>query len=282
MKALVTGAKGQLGTELTKLLEERGTDYIGIDYQDLDITDAEAVMDYFAEAQPTVVYHCAAYTAVDKAEDEGKQANWNVNVEGTRNVARAAKAVGVSLVYISTDYVFDGTNTNEYQVDDETNPQNEYGRAKLAGEKAVQEEMSNYYIVRTSWVFGEYGHNFVYTMKRLAETHPKLTVVNDQFGRPTWTRTLAEFVSYIVEKEADFGTYHLSNDDSCSWYEFAKEILQDEDIEIAPVDSSQFPQKATRPKHSIMDLSKAKATGFAIPTWQEALREFQNSDEIKQ
>lgn len=274
MKALVTGAKGQLGTELTKLLEERGTDYIGIDYQDLDIIDAEAVMDYFSEAQPTVVYHCAAYTAVDKAEDEGKQANWNVNVDGTKNVARAAKAINASLVYISTDYVFDGTNTNEYQVDDETNPQNEYGRAKLAGEKAVQEEMSNYYIVRTSWVFGEYGHNFVYTMKRLAETHPKLTVVNDQFGRPTWTRTLAEFITHLLEKEADFGTYHLSNDDSCSWYEFAKEILKDEDIEIAPVDSTQFPQKATRPKHSIMDLSKAKGTGFEIVTWQEALREF--------
>lgn len=280
MKALVTGAKGQLGTELSKLLEEKGMDYVGIDYQDLDITDAEAVMDYFSESQPTVVYHCAAYTAVDKAEDEGKQANWNVNVEGTKNVARAAKAVGASLVYISTDYVFDGTNTNEYQVDDETNPQNEYGRAKLAGEKAVQEEMSNYYIVRTSWVFGEHGHNFVYTMKRLAETHPKLTVVNDQFGRPTWTRTLAEFVSYIVEKEADFGTYHLSNDDSCSWYEFAKEILKDEDIEIAPVDSTQFPQKATRPKHSIMDLSKAKGTGFEIPTWQEALTEFSESADL--
>lgn len=277
MKALVTGAKGQLGTELTKLLEERGTDYIGIDYQDLDITDAEAVMAYFAEAQPAVVYHCAAYTAVDKAEDEGKEVNWNVNVEGTRNVARAAKAVGASLVYISTDYVFDGTNTDEYQVDDETNPQNEYGRSKLAGEKAVQEEMFNYYIVRTSWVFGEYGHNFVYTMKRLAETHPKLTVVNDQYGRPTWTRTLSEFVTHLVEKEVEFGTYHLSNNDSCSWYEFAKEILKDEDIEITPVDSSEFPQKATRPKHSIMELSKAKATGFEIPTWQDALEEFKKS-----
>lgn len=280
MKALVTGAKGQLGTELTKLLEERGTKYIGIDYQDLDITDAEAVMEYFAETQPKVVYHCAAYTAVDKAEDEGKQANWNVNVEGTRNVARAAKAVGASLVYISTDYVFDGTNTDEYQVDDETNPQNEYGHAKLAGEKAVQEEMSSYYIVRTSWVFGEYGHNFVYTMKRLAETHPKLTVVNDQFGRPTWTRTLAEFITYLLENEAEFGTYHLSNDDSCSWYEFAKEILKDEDIEIIPVDSTQFPQKATRPKHSIMDLSKAKATRFEIPTWREALAEFSESADL--
>lgn len=280
MTVLVTGAKGQLGTELTKLLEEKGTDYVGIDYQDLDITNEEAVIEYFSEAKPTVVYHCAAYTAVDKAEDEGKEANWNVNVEGTRNVAKASEAAGASLVYISTDYVFNGTNKDDYQVDDETNPQNEYGRAKLAGEKAVQEEMSNYYIVRTSWVFGEYGHNFVYTMKRLAETYPRLTVVNDQFGRPTWTRTLAEFVTHLVEKEADCGTYHLSNNDSCSWYEFAKEILKDEDIEIVPVDSTQFPQKATRPKHSIMDLSKAKATGFEIPTWQEALAEFSESADL--
>ena len=273
MKALVTGAKGQLGTELTHLLDERDTVYVGIGYEDVDITDAEAVMDFFTSEKPSVVYHCAAYTAVDKAEDEGKDQNWAVNVDGTRNVARAAKAVGATLVYISTDYVFDGNNEEEYQVDDKTNPQSEYGKAKLAGEKAVQEEMADYYIVRTSWVFGEYGPNFVYTMKRLAETHPKLTVVDDQFGRPTWTRTLAEFITHLANTEAEYGTYHLSNDDSCSWYEFAKEILKDEDVEVTPVDSSQFPQKAIRPKHSIMDLGKAKGTGFEIVTWQEALRE---------
>lgn len=243
----------------------------------MDITDSNSVKELLDKEHPTVVFHCAAYTAVDKAEDEGKELNWKVNVDGTRKVAQAAEAIGAKLVYISTDYVFDGTNTEEYHVDDETNPQNKYGKAKLAGEKAVHEEMSNYYIIRTSWVFGEFGHNFVYTMKRLAETHPKLTVVNDQFGRPTWTRTLAEFMLHLVEAEPAYGTYHLSNNGSCSWYEFAKEILKDTKVEVAPVNSSQYPQKATRPKHSIMNLKKSKETGFEIVTWQEALRKFDKS-----
>ncbi|PRY74060.1 dTDP-4-dehydrorhamnose reductase [Alkalibacterium olivapovliticus] len=277
MKVLVTGANGQLGKEVSKLLREVGVEFASANHSEMDITDSSSVKKIFDQEHPTVVFHCAAYTAVDKAEDEGKELNWKVNVEGTRNVAKAAEAIGAKLVYISTDYVFDGTNTEVYHVDDETNPQNEYGKAKLAGEKAVQEEMTNYYIVRTSWVFGEFGHNFVYTMKRLAETHPKLTVVNDQFGRPTWTRTLAEFMVHLVEKEAAYGTYHLSNDGSCSWYEFAEEILKDADVEVAPVDSSQYPQKATRPKHSIMNLKKSKETGFEIVTWQEALRKFDKS-----
>ena len=131
----------------------------------------------------------------------------------------------------------------EYEVDDQTNPLNEYGRTKLLGEKAVEEILEDYYIIRTSWVFGIYGHNFVFTMQRLAETRDKLTVVNDQFGRPTWTRTLAEFMVYVIEEKAPFGIYHLSNENSCSWYEFAKEILKDTDVEVAPVTSEEFPQK---------------------------------------
>ena len=138
----------------------------------------------------------------------------------------------------------------------------------------MQSIMSKYYIVRTSWVFGKYGNNFVYTMQRLASSNPRLTIVNDQYGRPTWTKTLAEFITYIVDNNADYGVYHLSNDNSCTWYDFAKEILKDSDVEVAPVTSAEFPQKAHRPKYSIMDLSKAKATGFVIPTWQEALAEF--------
>lgn len=197
-----------------------------------------------------------------------------VNVEGTKNVAKAAEEVGATLIYISTDYVFDGTNQGEYKETDQTNPQNEYGRAKLAGEQAVQKLVSKYYIVRTSWVFGEFGKNFVFTMKRLAETYPTLTVVADQFGRPTWTRTLAEFVTYLIEQKAEYGIYHLSNEGSCSWYEFAKEILKENDVEVAPVTSEEYPQKATRPKHSVMDLKKVKQIGFVIPTWQEALAYF--------
>lgn len=278
-KILITGANGQLGSELRNLLDERGVAYDAFDSKGLDITDKQAVDAKFDALQPAVVYHCAAYTAVDNAEDEGKQINWQVNEDGTRNVAEAAKRVGAKLVYISTDYVFDGTNPGEYQVDDPTNPKNEYGKAKLAGEQAVKEAMDDYYIIRTSWVFGKYGKNFVYTMLRLAKDHDKLTVVNDQFGRPTWTRTLAEFMTYLVDNDEPFGTYQLSNENSCSWYEFAKEILKDEDVEVAPVDSSAYPAKAYRPRHSIMSLDKAETTGFKIPNWQTALAKFM--EEIK-
>jgi dTDP-4-dehydrorhamnose reductase len=273
-KILITGTNGQLGTELRNLLDERGVAYDAFDAKDMDITDQQAVDAKFDALKPAVVYHCAAYTAVDKAEDEGKQVNWRVNEDGTRNVAAAAKRVGAKLVYISTDYVFDGTNSDEYQVDDPTNPKNEYGKAKLAGERAVKEKTDDYYIIRTSWVFGKYGKNFVYTILRLAKDHDKLTVVDDQFGRPTWTRTLAEFMTYLVDHEEPFGTYQLSNENSCSWYEFAKEILKDQDVEVAPVPSEAYPQKAYRPRHSIMSLSKAEETGFEIISWQEALAKF--------
>ena len=270
---LLTGGNGQLGTELRHLLDEKGVKYVSTDAKEMDITDAQATMDYITNLKPTVIYHCAAYTAVDKAEDEGKELDEKINVDGTRNVALAAKKVGATLVYISTDYVFDGKlKDGEYAVDAPINPLNEYGRTKALGEKAVQEIMDDYYIIRTSWVFGKYGHNFVFTMQKLAETRDELTIVNDQFGRPTWTRTLAEFMYFVIDQKAPFGIYHLSNDNACSWYEFAKEILKDTDVKVSPVTSEQFPQKATRPQYSVMDLSKAKALGFHIPTWQEALQ----------
>lgn len=270
---LLTGGNGQLGTELRHLLDEKGVEYVSTDAKKMDITDAQATMDYITNLKPTVIYHCAAYTAVDKAEDEGKALDEKINVDGTRNVALAAKEVGATLVYISTDYVFDGKlKDGEYAVDAPINPLNEYGRTKALGEKAVQEIMDDYYIIRTSWVFGKYGHNFVFTMQKLAETRDELTIVNDQFGRPTWTRTLAEFMYFVIDQNAPFGIYHLSNDNACSWYEFAKEILKDTDVKVSPVTSEQFPQKATRPQYSVMDLSKAKALGFHIPTWQEALQ----------
>lgn len=277
MTALITGGTGQLGSELRKLLDEKQVAYISVGSKELDITNVEAVNQLIFELKPTIIYHCAAYTAVDAAEDEGKDLNQAVNVIGTENVAKAAEGVGATLVYISTDYVFDGTNQGEYKETDPTNPQSEYGRAKLAGEQAVQKLVSKHYIVRTSWVFGEFGKNFVFTMQRLAETHPKLTVVADQFGRPTWTRTLAEFVNYLIEQKAEYGIYHLSNEGSCSWYEFAKEILKDKEVEVVPVTSEEYPQRANRPKHSVMDLSKAKATGFIIPTWKKTLSLFERS-----
>lgn len=277
---LVTGAKGQLGSELVKLLDEKEVAYVAADSKKLDITDETAVREFILALKPTVIYHCAAYTAVDAAEDEGKTANHLVNVQGTENVAKAAESVGAEMVYISTDYVFDGTNEGEYPVDAPTNPQNEYGRAKLAGEQVVQELCSKYYIVRTSWVFGEFGNNFVFTMQRLARTHSRLTVVSDQIGRPTWTRTLAEFMLHLTTTHQDYGIYHLSNDGLCSWYEFATEILKDEAVEVAPVTSEEYPQKAYRPKHSILDLSKTKDTGFIISTWKEALRSFLEETEL--
>lgn len=277
MQYLVTGANGQLGTELSKMMDDRGLNYWGYDAKDMDITNRDLVFDKIRDLKPDVIFHCAAYTAVDPAEDDGKALNWQVNVDGTKNVADAAAEVGATLVYISTDYVFDGTNEGEYQVDDTTNPQNEYGRAKLAGENAVRAASDNYYIIRTSWVFGEYGKNFVYTMLNLAKTHDTLTVVNDQVGRPTWTNTLAQFMLYVVKNQAAFGTYQLSNDDSCTWYEFAREILKDTDTKVLPVTSVQYPQKAKRPAHSIMSLDKAEATGFVVPTWEEALGKFLRS-----
>ena len=271
---LITGSNGQLGTELRHLLDEKRIAYVATDAAEMNITDKNAVDIIFQEVNPTVVYHCAAYTAVDKAEDEGREMNALINEIGTKNVAEAAESVGATMFYISTDYVFDGTKPDQYQVNDTANPKNEYGRAKYVGEQLVESICSKYYIIRTSWVFGEYGNNFVYTMRRLAESYPKLTVVNDQVGRPTWTRTLAEFLLHLNDVKAEYGIYHLSNDNSCSWYEFAREILKDSDVEVSPVTSEQYPQKAYRPKHSIMDLSKAKATGFNIPTWQEVLASF--------
>ena len=200
--------------------------------------------------------------------------NWQVNADGTRSVAEAAKRVGAKMVYISTDYVFDGTNEGEYGVDALTNLQNEYGKAKLAVEKAIKEILDDYYIIRTSWVLGRYGKNFVYTMLRFAKDHDKLTVVNDQFGCPTWPRTLTEFMTYLVDHNQPFGIYQLSNKGSCSWYEFASEILKDQDVEVAPVDSSAYLAKAYRPHHSVMSLKKAEATGYEIVDWQTALDEF--------
>lgn len=277
MKYLITGANGQLGQELQKFLSERQLNFVAFDSHQLDITDKEKVMSIFKQENPDIVFHAAAYTKVDLAEDEGRSQNWQVNVEGTKNIADAVKQYSAKLVAVSTDYVFDGMNLGEYKEDDPVNPQNAYGRAKLAGELAIIESDADAYIVRTSWVFGEFGNNFVYTMQRLAETYPKLTVVNDQMGRPTWTRTLAEFMLHLIETKSEYGIYQLSNDNTATWYEFAQEILKATSVKVMPVTSAEFPQKAYRPEHSVMSLEKAKSTEFEIPTWQDALEEFLNT-----
>ena len=275
---LITGANGQLGTELCYLMDDMELKYEATTLDNLDITDQQQVFETLRRVQPSHIIHCAAYTAVDKAEDEGRDLNYKVNVDGTRYLATAAKELGIPLVYISTDYVFDGNLADgEYLVDSPTNPMNEYGKAKLQGEEVVRDLLSDYYIIRTSWGFGKYGHNFVYTMRRLAKERPQLTIVNDQYGRPTWTRTLAEFVVFLLQNQSPYGIYHLSNDDACTWYEFAREILKDTDLEVLPVTSAEFPQKAYRPKHSVMSLQKAKRLGFTIPTWRDALQQFLSS-----
>lgn len=272
---LVTGSNGQLGQELCHLLDDKKLPYIAATKETLDITNKEQVEEVVKKINPAVIFHCAAYTQVDKAEDEGKEVNHDVNVTGTENIANVAKKVGATLVYISTDYVFDGETTYEYVTNAVTNPQNEYGKAKLLGEEAVQSIMKDdYYIIRTSWVFGEYGNNFVYTMKKLSETHPTLTVINDQIGRPTWTKTLAEFMVFVIQENAPCGMYHLSNDGVCSWYEFAREILKETEVEVRPIASSDYPQVAKRPMYSVLNLDKTKQLGFVIPTWTDALTSF--------
>lgn len=275
---LITGSNGQLGTELRYLLDERSVDYVAVDVAEMDITNSAKVEEVFAQVKPSLVYHCAAYTAVDAAEEEGKALNEAINVAGTEHIAKACERYGATLVYISTDYVFDGQKPagQEWLETDTPDPQTAYGRAKRLGELAVERYTKQFYIIRTAWVFGHYGKNFVFTMQNLAKTHSRLTVVNDQHGRPTWTRTLAEFMCHLADNRKPYGYYHLSNDakEDTTWYDFAREILKETAVEVVPVDSSAFPAKAKRPFNSTMNLDKAKATGFVIPTWQEALEAF--------
>lgn len=278
MTILITGSNGQLGMEVQMLLKEKEIPFVAYDREELDITDLEKVNTAFNKIKPTYIFHCAAFTAVDKAEDEGKELNELVNVIGSKNIALASEEVGATLIYISTDYVFDGSKDGEmYTEVDKPNPLNEYGKSKLSGENEVQKNCSKSYIIRTSWVFGEYGNNFVYTMKKLSKTMDKLTIVDDQIGRPTWTRTLSEFMLFLVQNDINYGIYNLSNDNSCSWYQFAQEILKNDTIDVLPIPSSEFPQKALRPKYSVLDLKKTKNTGFVIDSWQEALAKMMNN-----
>ncbi|MBT2678839.1 dTDP-4-dehydrorhamnose reductase [Bacillus sp. ISL-35] len=275
MKIIVTGANGQLGQDVVSILKENDQfEVFSFGREDLDIVNEQKVNEVIHSINPDWILHCAAYTNVEAAEDTGKELNWKVNRDGSAIISKAASKVSAKLIYISTDYVFDGTKQDQYQTNDPTNPLNEYGAAKLAGEKAVLEYSPNAHIIRTSWVFGENGNNFVYTMLKLAGKMDTLKVVNDQFGRPTYAYDLASFMVYIVKNNIPGGVYHFSNDEQATWFEFAKEILKDQDVEVLPVDSNEFPQKATRPKHTIMSLSSVKETGFVIPSWKNALVRF--------
>lgn len=275
MKVLVTGAKGQLGTDLMNELAKRGIEGIGVDVQEMDITDAEACRRVIKNSGADAVIHCAAYTAVDAAEDNVDLCR-RINGEGTRNVAQACKEADVKLMYISTDYVFDGQGTRPWEPDDERHPLNVYGQTKYEGELAVEELSDKYFIVRIAWVFGVAGKNFIKAMLRLGKERGAVSVVDDQIGSPTYTYDLARLLVDMIQTDK-YGRYHATNEGLCSWYEFAKEIFRQAgmDVPVTPVSSDAFPAKATRPSNSRLNKDKLSENGFErLPAWQDALGRF--------
>ncbi|WP_139691819.1 dTDP-4-dehydrorhamnose reductase [Sporolactobacillus terrae] len=277
-KILVTGGHGQLGTELTLMLKDKGFEAYGLGHEELDITDLEHVRSIFREIKPDVVCHTAAYTAVDKAETD-RDGAFLVNAYGTRNVAIAAEEVGAKLVYVSTDYVFNGGKEGAYSEFDFPSPLGVYGQSKYAGEQFVRDFHSKFFIARTSWVYGQYGGNFVKTMLKLAETHDQLKVVNDQRGCPTYTKDLAEKIIELFQTDK-YGVYHLSNSGTCTWYEFAKAIFEMKglDITVNPCTTEEFPRPAKRPKNSEFEHMALRLNGFEdIRGWKEAIIAYLNS-----
>lgn len=275
MKVLVTGTKGQLGYDVVNELEKRGHTAVAVDIEEMDITDAVSVERVITEAEVEAVIHCAAYTAVDAAEDNVEICR-RVNAEGTENIAKVCKKLDLKMIYISTDYVFDGEGERPWEPDDERHPLNVYGQTKYEGELAVEKYLEKYFIVRIAWVFGMNGKNFIKTMLKLSETHEELKVVDDQVGSPTYTYDLAVLLVDMVESDK-YGRYHATNEGLCTWYEFAKEIFRQAGVEVKvnPVTSDMFPAKAKRPKNSRMSKEKLDANGFhRLPTWQDALERY--------
>ena len=275
MKVLVTGVRGQLGYDVVNELEKRGLEAIGVDIQEMDITDEASVNSVIGEAAPDAVIHCAAYTAVDAAEDNIEICR-KVNADGTQNIANMCKKLDIPMIYISTDYVFDGQGERPWLPDDERAPLNVYGQTKYEGEIAVQNTLDKYFIVRIAWVFGVNGKNFIKTMLNLGKTREHLTVVNDQFGSPTYTYDLARLLVDMIQTDK-YGIYHATNEGICTWYEFACEIFKQADlnVSVAPVTADQYPAKAKRPSNSRMSKDKLEENGFEkLPTWQDALKRY--------
>ena len=271
MRVLVTGVKGQLGYDVMNELAGRGHEGIGVDIQEMDITDAASVEKVITEAAPDAVIHCAAYTAVDAAEDNVDLCR-RVNAGGIENIARVCKALNCKMMYISTDYVFNGQGTRPWEPDDKREPLNVYGQTKYEGELAV-ETLEKFFLVRIAWVFGVNGKNFIKTMLNLGKTRDHLTVVADQIGSPTYTYDLARLLVDMIETDK-YGRYHATNEGLCSWYEFACEIFKQAgmNVTVSPVTSDQYPAKAKRPMNSRMDKSKLDEMGFKrLPSWQDAL-----------
>lgn len=274
MKIVVTGANGQLGQEVVKLFATKYEVY-GLGRGQLDITNEIECHEVLTRLQPDVIIHSAAFTAVDLAETNETEA-YLVNSDGTRNLVIVAEQIGAKFVYISTDYVFDGTATTAYSEDDDTNPQSVYGKSKRAGEIHVLTNTSKHFIVRTSWVYGLYGNNFVKTMLNLAKTRESLKVISDQFGSPTYTLDLAKFLEQLIQSEC-YGIFHASNSGVCSWYEFACAIFDEYGvtIKVEPCTTEEFLRPAPRPRNSAIEHKAILANGFEdLRAWREGLRAF--------
>lgn len=274
IRIVVTGANGQLGQDIVKHLKTKHEVH-GLGREQLDVTNEIQCLQILEELRPDVVIHSAAYTSVDLAETEEELA-FRVNAEGTRILAVAAERIGAKLCYISTDYVFDGTAESPYREDDKTNPQSVYGKSKRAGEQHVESLSSKFFIVRTSWVYGMYGANFVKTILNLAKTRDSLKVVNDQYGSPTYTVDLALFLEQLVQTDL-YGIYHASNSGVCSWYDFACAIFEESGMEIKvdPCTTDEFPRPAPRPLNSAMEHRAIRVNGFEdLRPWREGLRAF--------
>lgn len=287
MKYLITGAGGQLGYDVKRELLKRGVsenDIATPRSSELDITDTEAVKNYTENFHPDVIFHCAAYTNVDGAENDAKACR-KVNVDGTENLTQAAEKVGAKIIYISTDYVFDGENPEPYDVDDETAPQSVYGQTKREGELAVQ-QYPKHFIVRTAWVFGLNGKNFVKTMLKVAQGRDEVTVVDDQIGSPTYTVDLARFLVDLAEGD-NYGTYHATNEGFCSWAEFTEEVYRDAgvDTKVKKVTTEEYIElagrpQAKRPHYSKLSKDSIERNGFTgLPSWQDATKRY--IDELK-
>lgn len=276
MKVLVTGVKGQLGHDVMDELALRGIEGFGVDVEEMDITDRTACETVISQEKPDAVIHCAAYTAVDAAEDNLELCR-KINAEGTRNIARVCKAMDIKMMYISTDYVFNGGGERPWEPDDHREPLNVYGLTKYEGEIAVEQNVQKYFIVRIAWVFGVNGKNFIKTMLRLGKEKGAVSVVDDQIGSPTYTYDLARLLVDMIQTDK-YGRYHATNEGLCSWYEFACEIFRQagmDEVKVTPVDSDGFPAKAKRPSNSRMSKEKLTENGFErLPSWQNALERY--------
>lgn len=272
LKILVTGANGQLGHDILLNLTARGIEGIPADIAEFDITQAQATDHFISEHKPDAVIHCAAYTAVDKAEDDAERCKL-INETGTINIAHACKKIDAKLIYVSTDYVFPGTGETPYEVDALKGPLSVYGRTKLAGEEAVSGLLKRYFIVRTSWVFGKNGNNFVKTMLRLGKEREEVSVVCDQIGSPTYTVDLANLLVDMALSE-QYGVYHATNEGFCSWAEFAETIFRKAGLQtrVNPVTTDQYPVRAHRPANSRLSKASLTRAGFMpLPDWKDAL-----------